>query len=243
MPGREWGWEITPEELRDWILYEDERLLVVNKPGLVVCHPSKHGPWSSLIGAAREYLGEERLHMPSRLDRETSGVVVFARNAVLGSELQRAIQRREIAKTYHALLYGELTEAVTVDQVIGAHPASAVNIRRAVGVEGQAAVTHFEPLRWGGGFTLAQVRPETGRLHQIRVHAQWMGHAVVGDKIYGPDERWFLKFLETGWVEEMRAELVLERQALHASEWECARLGLKFTAPLPEEWKECNGWD
>jgi len=98
MPCREWGWEITPEELRGWILYEDERLLVVNKPGLVVCHPSKHGPWSSLIGACREYLSLERLHMPSRLDRETSGVVVFARDAEAGSLLQRAMQNRKVHK-------------------------------------------------------------------------------------------------------------------------------------------------
>ena len=71
---------IDLEELRTWILFEDNDLLVVNKPGDVVCHPSKNGPWSSLVGACREYTGLETLHMPSRLDRETSGVVVLVKN-------------------------------------------------------------------------------------------------------------------------------------------------------------------
>jgi len=94
MPLTDTGWLITPDELKSWILHEDEEVVVINKPGLVLCHPSKSGAWSSLVGACREYFGSDRLHMPSRLDRETSGVVVFARTQELGSLLQRAIQHR-----------------------------------------------------------------------------------------------------------------------------------------------------
>lgn len=235
MPRTSWGWEITPGELRGWILHLDEELLVVNKPAHVLCHPSKHGPWSSLVGACREFLGAGRLHMPSRLDRETSGVVLFARNTKLGSQLQRAVHHRQVRKVYHAILCGELRASVAVDQPIGKDANSSVVMRRAVLPGGQAAQTMFEPLGCGGGFTLVRITPLSGRLHQIRVHAHWLGYPVAGDKIYGPDERLFLEFIESGWNDRHAALLPFERQALHASEWISAPY--HFTAPLPEEWR------
>jgi len=207
---------ITPEELPAWIIHEDLDTLAVNKPGLVVCHPSKHGPWSSLIGAAREYTGLARLHMPSRLDRETSGVVALAKSAEMGSRMQRAIQRRRVEKSYVAVLRGSLSETVTVEEPIGPHPDSRVAIRRAVCANGQPALTAFEPVRALRGHTLVRVRPHTGRLHQIRVHAEWLGHPVAGDKIYGGDETLFLEFIERGFTDRLREALPLPRQALHA---------------------------
>jgi len=234
MPSTEWGWLVTPEELRGWILFEDERVLVVNKPGAVVCHPSKHGPWSSLVGAAREYTGLDVLHMPSRLDRETSGVVVFAKERGLGSQLQRAIQNRRVRKTYTAILCGLLPAPVVVDQPLGPVEGAAVWMRQGVRADGAASVTEFEPLEWRGGYTLARVRPRTGRLHQIRAHAQFLGMAVAGDKVYGPDERLFLEFREKGFTQEMREVLRIERQALHASEvaYETSTETLVWAAPL-----------
>jgi 23S rRNA pseudouridine1911/1915/1917 synthase len=232
---------INPDDFRSWILYEDERLLVVNKPGLIVCHPSKHGPWSSLVGAAREYLGLPTMHLMFRLDRETSGVVVLAKDSGTASRLQKAAQRRLVGKRYLAILEGRLAGAVTVDQPLGPDPESCVTVRSKVVAAGspgaQAAVTHFEPLAEGGGFTLVRVRTETGRKHQIRVHALWLGHAVVGDKLYGPDERLYLEFAQHGWTERHAALLPLPRQALH-----CAEIDLRpahepqvFRAPLAEE--------
>jgi 23S rRNA pseudouridine1911/1915/1917 synthase len=100
---------IEPPELASWILHEDERLLVVNKPGDVVCHPSKHGPWSSLVGAAREHLGLDRVHLVFRLDRETSGVVVLAKDPRMASRLQTAMQDRRVGKRYLAVLTGRNT--------------------------------------------------------------------------------------------------------------------------------------
>lgn len=235
MPRTAWGWEITPDELSAWILHLDEYLLVVNKPAHVLCHPSKHGPWSSLVGACREYLGADRLHMPSRLDRESSGVVVLARDARLASRLQRAVHHRQVRKVYHAILCGELSEAITVDQPVGKHMQSEVMLRRAVAPDGQSAQTLFEPVAHGAGFTLARIAPRTGRLHQIRVHANWIGHPVAGDKIYGPDERLFLEFIQSGWGVRHSELLAFERQALHASEWSFPPF--HFTAPLPAEWQ------
>ena len=235
MPATEWGWNITPDELESWIVSNDERFLVINKPGVVVCHPSKHGPWSSLVGACREYLGLERLHMPSRLDRETSGVMVFAKDAEWGSRLQIAIQNRQVTKSYTAILEGVLREPVTVDQPIGREEGGPVTIRQCVDpVSGAAARTQFEPLQSNGVYTLAAVQPYTGRLHQIRVHAAWLGHAVVADKLYGADPRLFLEFIAEGFTRNLAARLPLRRQALHASsiEFRVGRETMRFEAPL-----------
>ena len=189
---------LTPEELPGLILVNDEHILAVNKPGDIPCHPSKQGPWSSLVGACREYLGLDRLHMPSRLDRETSGIVVFAKDHETASLLQTAIQNRLVDKEYLAILTGELREAVVVDQPLGKDPHSVVHTKQHVTPEGAAAVTEFEPLRSAGGYTLATVRPRTGRMHQIRAHAQWLGYPLVGDKIYGPDAQLYLDFIQDG---------------------------------------------
>jgi 23S rRNA-/tRNA-specific pseudouridylate synthase len=94
-------------------------------------------------------------------------------------------------------------------------------------------VTEFTPLWAAGGCTFAAVRTETGRLHQIRVHAAWLGHAVTGDKLYGPDEALFLEFAKHGFTEHLAARLPIARQALHASAIEFDGLG--FAAPLAED--------
>ncbi|HEY3739387.1 MAG TPA: RNA pseudouridine synthase, partial [Bryobacteraceae bacterium] len=209
------GFEITRQELVSWIVHEDERLLVIDKPAFVLCHPSKNGPWSSLIGACREYTGLATLHMPSRLDRETSGVVVFAKDRELASILQTAIERRRVRKSYRAILKGTLDGPVTVDRPIGFDGTGTVRVRQWVRAEGASATTEFIPVDVRGGYTLADVRPHTGRMHQIRVHAAWMGHPIVGDKIYGPDQQLFLDFIERGWTPELEARLELPRHALH----------------------------
>jgi 23S rRNA pseudouridine1911/1915/1917 synthase len=235
MPRTAWGWEITPEEIARWTLHHDDHLLVIDKPAFVLCHPSKHGPWSSLVGACREVLGLARLHMPSRLDRETSGVVVLAKSVAMASRLQTAVQRGMVHKVYHAILCGELGEPVRVDRPIGEAQGSQVAIRRAVRDEGQAAVTVFTPLHHARGYTLARIEPRTGRLHQIRVHAAWLGFPVAGDKLYGPDETLFLDFIARGWTARHATLLPIERHALHASQWSYADASLSFSAPPPED--------
>ncbi len=231
---------ITPDELRRWIVHEDAELLVINKSGDVVCHPSKAGPWSSLIGAAREYTGLERVHLIFRLDRETSGVVVMAKNSESASRLQQAVQRRQIRKTYLSILTGELHGSQAVDQPLGPDDSSPVFVKDCVRPDGREARSLFTPLATGGGFTLARVRIETGRKHQIRAHAQWLGHAVVGDKIYGPDARLYLDFIDTGWTAALAERLLLARQALHCARIDLAPAGLpwSFQAPLPEDMSE-----
>ncbi len=231
---------IGPEEMRSWIIHEDESLLVVDKPGDVVCHPSKHGPWSSLVGAAREHAGLGTIHLVFRLDRETSGVVVMAKEPAMAGRLQKAMQERRVGKAYVALLMGELPGPVTVDQPLGQDTASPVYMKSAVCAEGQPSVTRFEPLARAGGFTLARVTTETGRKHQIRAHAQWLGHPLVGDKIYGPDARLYLDFIDGGWTPALEARLLLPRQALHCARIDLggAGLPLTFEAPLPADMRD-----
>ncbi len=234
---------IRAEELRAWVVHEDARLLVINKPGDVVCHPSKAGPWSSLVGAAREFTELPTMHLVFRLDRETSGVVVLAKDARMASRLQTAMMDRRAGKGYLAILTGELAAPATVDQPLGDDVASPVFVKSAVCADGKPAITHFTPLATAAGFTLARVRTESGRKHQIRVHAHWLGHPLVGDKIYGPDDRLYLDFIDHGWTEAMAAKLLLPRQALHCAEIDLRAVGIEpvFTAPLADDLRRFCG--
>lgn len=230
---------VTPAELPGWVLLEDERLLVINKPGWLVVHPSKNGPWSSLAGAVREGLGVATIRFIYRLDRETSGVVILAKDEATGSRLQKAMGRRQIGKAYVTILEGELAAPVTVDQWLGQDLSAGVTVKQQVvpaGTAGaQAATTVFHPLVVRGGCTLAGVELLTGRKHQIRAHAEWLGHRVIGDKLYGADPRLYLEFAEHGWTPRHSALLRFTRQALHcaAIDLRPAHMAYLLRAPWP----------
>lgn len=229
MPRTEWGWLITPEELQSWIVHEDDDILAVNKPAHVLCHPSKFGPWSSLVGACKAYTGLTRLHMPSRLDRETSGIVVVAKTRDTASRLQSAMTKGRVSKTYQAIVCGRLADPICVDRPIGKDHASKVVIKRAAVDEGPLAFTEFVPLQALPDHTLVEARPRSGRTHQIRVHAAHIGHPVAGDKLYGPDEKLFLDFIAHGWTPRHQQLLRIQRHALHAARWQLG--SLRFEAP------------
>lgn len=240
MPRTAWGWLVEPAELSQWLLYEDADLIALNKPAHLVCHPSKHGPWSSLAGACRQHWRLDKVHLPSHLDRETTGIVVVARHQQTASRLQQAMARRQVHKVYHALLYGQLRHPVTVTAPVGRSPGAAVVARRDVlHTGGQPAITTFEPLAASAQLTLARVLPLTGRRHQIRVHARALGHPIVGDKLYAFDERLFLEFLETGWTPRLASLLWLDHHALHCSSWRLHDFtrNYVFASPLPASWQ------
>jgi 23S rRNA pseudouridine1911/1915/1917 synthase len=220
------------------ILFEDADLLVVNKPADLVCHPSKTGPLSSLIGRLRLYLGEGATpHLINRLDRETSGVVVVAKNLDAARELRRTWENREVRKTYWAVVHGwpEKTEGV-IDAPIGDDEQSEVTIKGRVREDGAPSATAYRELRrWTrseGPFALLEVQPSTGRKHQIRIHLSHIGHPVVGDKLYGGDEHLYLDFVKKRLNDAQRRILMLANQALHAREAQLVFRGQewRFTA-------------
>lgn len=230
---------VDPIELRRWVLLDDEHLLVFDKPGWLVCHPSKNGPWSSLAGAVREEFNPDAIRLVYRLDRETSGVIVLARTEAMGRRLGKAVLARRIAKLYVALLEGELSGPLTVNQPLGPDPTANVTVKqRVTGGEGaQEAVTVFHPLRTARGFTLAGIELVTGRKHQIRAHAEWLGQRVVGDKLYGPDPGLYLEFAARGWTARHSELLGMTRQALHCAAIDLRPAGLDYLlrAPWPAD--------
>lgn len=227
--------------LPGWVLLSDERLLVIDKPGWLVVHPSKNGPWSSLAGALREGLGLETIRFIYRLDRETSGVIILAKDEATGSRLQKAMGRRLIGKAYVAILEGRLEAATTVDAWLGPDLSAGVTVKQRVVPDGspdaQSATTIFHPLAVRGNYTLVGVELLTGRKHQIRAHAEHLGHRVVGDKLYGPDPRLYLEFAERGWTERHSHLLAFTRQALHcaAIDLRPARMDYLLHAPWPAD--------
>lgn len=204
------------------IVFEDEQLLVLNKPAGLVCHPTKTDAWSSLIGRVRLYLGENAIaHMINRLDRETSGVVLVARNDEIARALRKAWEAREVIKEYQAIVHGwPRDDHEVIDQPLGRDASSKVAIKDAVQPDGAVSQTEywverrFE--RAEGAFALLKVRPHTGRKHQIRIHLAHTGHPIVGDKLYGHDEDCYLALVENRLTDEQRARLILHFHALHA---------------------------
>lgn len=222
-----------------WIVFEDDALLILNKPGWLVCHPSKDGPLSSLVGAVRIHTNCDKLHLVARLDRETSGLVIIAKRPSVARKFQMAIQERKVEKEYLAILEGTMEKGVKVSQSIAHRPNGLVKIKNHVSDDrtAKSAVTVFEPLLNNENYTLARVFPETGRKHQIRVHAEWLGHFVVGDKIYGKDESLYIEFIEQGWTERLNKNLAMKRQALHCHKYHFhfADELITFEAPLAED--------
>jgi 23S rRNA pseudouridine1911/1915/1917 synthase len=192
--------------------------------------------------------------MAHRLDRETSGVLVFGRSRrstarreqASASILKRAFAERRVAKVYLALVRGVVAESMSIDDPLGYDEQSAVRIKmgvRSVEDGGQSALTDVEPLAYGShreeAITLVRCLPHTGRQHQIRVHLAARGHGLLGDKLYGIDERHFIEVVEHGGAMAELDELVgLPRHALHAAELTLPHPAsgdkVRFTAPWPE---------
>jgi 23S rRNA pseudouridine1911/1915/1917 synthase len=199
------------------IVYQDDWLLVVDKPAGLVVHPApghEHGTLAQgLVAEGARGGHESRPGIVHRLDKDTSGLLIVARRDDAYRALVAAMERRDIHRTYVALLAGDLPQdAGTIDAPIGRH----LRDRKRMSLhtaDGKRAVTHFEVLGRAGGFTLTRVRLETGRTHQIRVHFAALGYPVAGDVQYGRPPR----------------PQGLERQFLHA-----ARLAF----PHPEDGRE-----
>jgi len=243
-----------PRHRRDFkIINETDEYIVVDKPPLLLVHPSKPDGAATLWADLRHLLAFEiaaggQVSIVNRLDRETSGVVLVAKTAAAAREFGICMHARRVTKEYHAIVWGWPDwERKTVDAPIvrqGEVERSKIYLKQTIHPHGAKAVTGFEVSRRfrkhtanGESFSLVKAQPSTGRTHQIRVHLASLGHPIVGDKLYGPDENLYLRFIETGWTDELASKLLLERHALHAS-----RLRIDerrdWSSPLPPDLTE-----
>ena len=213
------------------VVAEGAYWIVVDKPAGLLTHPTRPDGAPTLWDGLRALLAYElanrgQLSIITRLDRETSGLVLLALTPERARAFGLAMQRGEIGKEYAAIVRGwPEWDAMTIDGPIirqGEVGESPVWLRRCVDVRGAEAVTEvtverrFE--RAEGKFAVVRARPRTGRTHQIRVHLAHAGYPLVGDKIYGGREGGaYLEFIETGWTPKLAAELLLPRHALHAT--------------------------
>lgn len=196
------------------IVYEDEALLVINKPAGLVVHPAAGNRHSTLLNALLHHAPEVRLlpraGIVHRLDKDTTGLMVVAKTLPAHTELVAALQRRAFEREYIALAAGEMIAGGTVDAPIGRHPYQ--RIKMAVTDAGKHAVTHYRCKKRYNGFTLLHVKLETGRTHQIRVHMAHQGYPLVGDALYG----WRCRLPAQSHPELQSVLLGFQRQALHA---------------------------
>jgi 23S rRNA pseudouridine1911/1915/1917 synthase len=236
----------SPPLLDFKIIDETDDYAVIDKPPLLLIHPTKPDGTRTLWRELRELFAFEiaaggQVSIVNRLDRETSGLVLVAKKAAVARRFGLLMQRRQLKKEYLAIVCGWPDwESTAVDAALdrqGKHQHSAIWLKQMIHPGGAPARTEFKverrfvrsagrerlPLtppgsaREAGKFSLIRAIPHTGRTHQIRVHLASIGHPIVGDKIYGPDEKLYLRFIETGWVPELECQLLLPRHALHSA--------------------------
>lgn len=223
------------------IVDETSDYIVVDKPGELVCHPTKSDYLSSLIGRLRHYYEgtETEPRFVNRLDRETSGLVVISKTREFHKVLYHQLEQSR--KVYWAVVEGVLEGEGTIEQPLGKDEVSPVVVKQAVRPDGKPSITRWKALGHAPDATLLEVELVTGRMHQIRVHLSWLGHPVVGDKLYGPDETLYLELAEHSWTPRLRAALPTERHLLSAVELTTSQFHWKIPAPLDlsgyREWK------
>jgi 23S rRNA pseudouridine1911/1915/1917 synthase len=202
---------LTPEAIPLNIIYEDDDLLVIDKPAGLTVHPAPGHPGHTLVNALLSHFphladisDSLRPGIVHRLDKDTSGVMLVAKSSVAQTDLVEQFKARSVAKAYLVLVKGHLTpEDGAIEAPIGRDPGN--RKRMAVVASGREARTEYRVIRYIADYTLLEVKPETGRTHQIRVHFSAIGYPVVGDKVYGVKSAY------------------LSRQFIHAS-----RLGFKL---------------
>ena len=225
------------------VLHEDPRCLAFDKPAGLLMHPvGRQFTWG-LINLAREAYPDEELHLAHRLDRETSGVCVVARDAEANRHFKAAFKARETEKTYLAIVRGvpQLDGEVLIDAPIGDDEASPIRLKRAVRPDGQSARTRVRLLSAHGELALVACVPETGRTHQIRVHLDHLGHPILGDKIYGQPPEIFLRLYAGQPLGELEEALAHPRHCLHAARLRIPHPKggmLEIESPLPPDFDE-----
>lgn len=218
--------DIDPEDIYIDVRFEDEDLLIVNKPPFMVVHPTRSHQSGTLANGVMNYFKNTNqnciVRLINRLDRDTSGLVVIAKSQFAHQAMAKKLDGNEIDKYYMAIVEGRVEGEGTIDLPIG-RP-SEDSIKRQVMEEGQRAVTHYKALSSSDSMSSLLVKLETGRTHQIRVHLSHIGHPIVGDTLYGHESH------------------LITRQALHAFKLVFNKIrdnsGVEVTADLPEDMKK-----
>lgn len=217
---------IVPTPLPLDIVYEDEDLLIINKPAGMPIHPSQGNYDNTLANACAYYFQQKgepfTYRCINRLDRDTTGLLIIARHAYSASLLSSMVAKREIHREYLALATGLVPDSGVIEAPIARVDGS--TIEREVNFEtGEFARTHYKCLEYKNGYSLVSLKLDTGRTHQIRVHMKYIGHPLPGDFLYNPDYS------------------VIRRQALHSYRLTFTHpitgKELQFTAPLPDDMK------
>ena len=216
--------DVVPQDIPLDVVFEDGDVIVVNKPKGLVVHPAPGHPDGTLVNALLHYCGDSlsgiggelRPGIVHRIDRDTSGLIIAAKNDFAHQRLAAQLQDHTLARIYQCIVIGNLREDTgTVDAPIGRHPVD--RKKMAVVANGRNAVTHWTVLARYPGFTHVECRLETGRTHQIRVHMAHIGHPILGDTVYG----------------SKKPVPGLQGQCLHA-------VGLRFLHPRTEELAELH---
>lgn len=234
--------ELTPYEFPLVVPYEDEDLLIVDKPAGLVVHPACGHPQDTLVNALLHHtkdlslgFNEQRPGLVHRIDKDTSGLLVIAKTDEAQRALALQFQRKTTHRLYRAITFGKFKdESGTIRSHLKRHPLDRKRVASAE--DGKPAVTHYKVTAYHpAGVSLVELRLETGRTHQIRVHLSEAGHPIIGDSIYGADKR--LKSLKSVSLRKLIEEM--PRFALHAMElgFKHPRTGqfMKFIAPWPRD--------
>jgi 23S rRNA pseudouridine1911/1915/1917 synthase len=219
------------------IVYEDDSLLVINKPAGMVVHPGAGNTSQTLLNALLHHVPAlqalPRAGIVHRIDKNTSGLLVIAKTDIALKKLSDQLKKHTISRIYQAVVTGVLTGGGTIDQPIGRHPIQ--RKRMAVIETGKPAITHYRIVEKYRAYTRVKVQLETGRTHQIRVHFSYKHHALLGDQTYGGR----LQLPKGASPELIQTLRTFKRQALHASELELIHpetgQEVRFHAPLPND--------
>lgn len=220
---------IVPTKIKLDIIFEDDALLIINKPAGIPVHPSQNHYTNSLSNAVKYYFDEihllKKIRPVNRLDKDTSGIVIFAKNEYIQECLVKQMKNNTFKKEYMAILEGNLEKKEgTINAPIARKTGSIME--REISKNGDSAISHFELIKNYDKFCVVKYTLETGRTHQLRVHSKYIGHSILGDTLYGKESS------------------LISRQALHAYKISfihpITKKELALQAPIPEDMNVFN---